>query len=96
MTLFQKTVQKIFGREYDPISLIAVYSEILNKLYLLGFAYTLAYAQSVYLEWGKEDLINCYLSFVQLLISLFLVGISFWYQNTNGFISKLVRFSFFS
>lgn len=95
MTLFQKTVQKILGREYDPISLIAVYSEILNKLYLLGFAYTLAYAQSVYLEWGKEDLINCYLSFVQLLISLFLVGISFWYRNTNGFISKLVRFSFF-
>ncbi|TGM06619.1 sensor histidine kinase [Leptospira jelokensis] len=96
MTLYQKIVQNLLGREYDPISLIAVYSEILNKLYLLGFAYTIAYAQSVYLEWGKVDLTNCYLSFVQLLISLLLVGISFFYTNTNGFVSKLVRFSFFA
>lgn len=88
-------LQKWFRDSYDPISLVAVYSEILNKLYLLGFAYTFAYAQSVYLEWGKEDLTNCYLSSIQLVLSLGLVGISFLYQNVTQTITRLVRFSFF-
>lgn len=87
---------KLLGKQFDPISLIAVYSEILNKLYFLGFAYTLAYAHSVYLEWGKADLTNCYLSFSQLIISLCLVGISFFYRTVNANITKLVRILFFS
>lgn len=91
----QGIIPTLFRSDFDPISLIAVYSEILNKLYLLGFAYTLAYAQSVYLEWGNLDQTNFYLSFLQLCISLFLVGISFFYQNVNPSILKLVRFSFF-
>ncbi|MCG6149596.1 histidine kinase [Leptospira levettii] len=87
---------KLLGKQFDPISLIAVYSEILNKLYFLGFAYTLAYAHSVYLEWGKVDLTNCYLSFSQLIISLSLVGISLFYRTVNANITKLVRILFFS
>ncbi|XDD48521.1 sensor histidine kinase [Leptospira sp. WS39.C2] len=87
--------QKLLGKQFDPISLVAVYSEILNKLYLLGFAYTLAYSQSVYLEWDKEDPTNCILSFAQLIISLFLVSISFFHRNVNVSITKLVRFLFF-
>ncbi|TGL09398.1 histidine kinase [Leptospira bouyouniensis] len=91
----KRILQKLFGTEFDPISLVAVYSEILNKLYLLGFAYTLAYAHSVYLEWGKDDLTNCYLSFVQLLLSLGLVSLSLFYRNVNPTITRLVRLVFF-
>ncbi|MCW7463929.1 sensor histidine kinase [Leptospira limi] len=87
---------KLLGKQFDPISLIAVYSEILNKLYFLGFAYTLAYAHSVYLEWGKVDLTNCYLSFSQLIISLCLIGISFFYRTVNTSITNLVRILFLS
>ncbi|ABZ95912.1 Signal transduction histidine kinase [Leptospira biflexa serovar Patoc strain 'Patoc 1 (Ames)'] len=93
--MIKRKFHKLMGKDYDPISLVAVYSEILNKLYLLGFAYTLAYAHSVYLEWGKEDPTNCYLSFVQLVISLGLVSFSFLYKEVTQKTSRMVRLAFF-
>nr|WP_232369259.1 histidine kinase [Leptospira abararensis] len=83
------------GNPLDPISLFAVYSEILSKLYFLGFAYCLAYIQSVYLEWNAPDQTNCILSAIELVLSLLLVCTSFFYRRIFRIAPILVRLTFF-
>ncbi|PJZ43893.1 sensor histidine kinase [Leptospira brenneri] len=83
------------GIPLDPISLLAVYSEILSKLYFLGFAFCLAYIQSVYLEWNAIDQTNCILSAIQLGLSIILVFTSFFYRRFFGFAPIIVRLTLF-
>ncbi|TGK93022.1 histidine kinase [Leptospira brenneri] len=83
------------GIPLDPISLLAVYSEILSKLYFLGFAFCLAYIQSVYLEWNAIDQTNCILSAIQLGLSIILVLTSFFYRRFFGFAPIIVRLTLF-
>lgn len=83
------------GNPLDPISLLAVYSEIISKLYFLGFAYCLAYIQSVYLEWNAPDETNCILSAIELALSIILVFTSFFYRRIFKFAPILVRLTFF-
>ncbi|MGE8722836.1 histidine kinase [Leptospira terpstrae] len=83
------------GNPLDPISLLAVYSEIISKLYFLGFAYCLAYIQSVYLEWNAPDETNCILSAIELALSIILVFTSFFYRRVFKFAPILVRLTFF-
>lgn len=82
------------GNPLDPISLLAVYSEIISKLYFLGFAYCLAYIQSVYLEWNAPDETNCILSAIELALSIILVFTSFFYRRIFKFAPILVRLTF--
>lgn len=92
-------LQRLFvffrGIPLEPISLLAVYSEIISKLYFLGFAYCLAYLQSVYLEWNALDQTNCILSAIQLVLSILLVLTSFFYRRFFGFAPIIVRLTFF-
>lgn len=92
-------IRKIFvffrGIPLDPISLFAVYSEIISKLYFLGFAYCLAYIQSVYLEWNALDNTNCILSAIQLVLSIILVCTSFFYRSIFPLAPIIVRLTFF-
>ncbi|TGK83127.1 histidine kinase [Leptospira noumeaensis] len=83
------------GIPLEPISLLAVYSEIISKLYFLGLAYCLAYIQSVYLEWNTPDQTNCILSAIQLVLSVILVLTSFFFRRFFGIAPILVRLTFF-
>lgn len=93
--MLQKFFTLIRGIPLEPISLLAVYSEIISKLYFLGFAYCLAYLQSVYLEWNAIDQTNCILSAIQLVFSILLVLTSFFYRSFFGFAPIIVRLTFF-
>lgn len=93
--MLQKFFTLIRGIPLEPISLLAVYSEIISKLYFLGFAYCLAYLQSVYLEWNALDQTNCILSAIQLVLSILLVLTSFFYRRFFGFAPIIVRLTFF-
>lgn len=93
--MFQRISVFFRGIPLDPISLLAVYSEIISKLYFLGFAYCLAYIQSVYLEWNAPDQTNCILSAIQLVLSVILVCTSFFYRRFFRFAPILVRLTFF-
>ncbi|TGL88237.1 histidine kinase [Leptospira congkakensis] len=93
--MFQKLSSFFRGIPLEPISLLAVYSEIISKLYFLGFAYCLAYIQSVYLEWNAPDQTNCILSAIQLVLSVILVLTSFFFRRFFGFAPIIVRLTFF-
>ncbi|MCT8335467.1 histidine kinase [Leptospira sp. 85282-16] len=93
--MLQKFLALFRGIPLEPISLLAVYSEIISKLYFLGFAYCLAYIQSVYLEWNAEDQTNCILSAIQLVLSFILVLTSFFYRGFFSFAPIVVRLTFF-
>lgn len=93
--MFHRLLVFFRGNPLDPISLFAVYSEILSKLYFLGFAYCLAYIQSVYLEWNAPDQTNCILSAIELVLSLLLVCTSFFYRRIFRIAPILVRLTFF-
>ncbi|MBM9546927.1 histidine kinase [Leptospira sp. 201903074] len=95
MPVFHRLLVFFRGNPLDPISLFAVYSEILSKLYFLGFAYCLAYIQSVYLEWNAPDQTNCILSAIELVLSLLLVCTSFFYRRIFRIAPILVRLTFF-
>ncbi|MCW7470831.1 sensor histidine kinase [Leptospira kanakyensis] len=93
--MFQRLSGFFRGIPLEPISLLAVYSEIISKLYFLGFAYCLAYIQSVYLEWNAPDQTNCILSAIQLVLSIILVSTSFFFRRFFGFAPIIVRLTFF-
>ncbi|TGL48470.1 histidine kinase [Leptospira meyeri] len=93
--MLQRLFRFFRGIPLEPISLLAVYSEIISKLYFLGFAYCLAYIQSVYLEWNAPDQTNCILSAIQLVLSIILVLTSFFYRRFFGFAPIIVRLTFF-
>ncbi|TGK54487.1 histidine kinase [Leptospira kanakyensis] len=93
--MFQRLSGFFRGIPLEPISLLAVYSEIISKLYFLGFAYCLAYIQSVYLEWNAPDQTNCILSAIQLVLSVILVSTSFFFRRFFGFAPIIVRLTFF-
>ncbi|MCW7492418.1 histidine kinase [Leptospira sp. 2 VSF19] len=93
--MLQRLFRFFRGIPLEPISLLAVYSEIISKLYFLGFAYCLAYIQSVYLEWNALDQTNCLLSAVQLVLSIILVLTSFFYRRFFGVAPIIVRLTFF-
>ncbi|PJZ80570.1 sensor histidine kinase [Leptospira meyeri] len=93
--MLQRLFRFFRGIPLEPISLLAVYSEIISKLYFLGFAYCLAYIQSVYLEWNAPDQTNCHLSAIQLVLSIILVLTSFFYRRFFGFAPIIVRLTFF-
>lgn len=95
MSIFHRLFVFFRGNPLDPISLFAVYSEILSKLYFLGFAYCLAYIQSVYLEWNAPDQTNCILSAIELVLSILLVCTSFFYRRIFQIAPILVRLTFF-
>ncbi|TGL41504.1 sensor histidine kinase [Leptospira perdikensis] len=93
--MFQRIYVFFRGIPLEPISLLAVYSEIISKLYFLGFAYCLAYIQSVYLEWNAPDQTNCILSAIQLVLSIILVCTSFFYRRFFKLAPILVRLTLF-
>ncbi|TGM45639.1 sensor histidine kinase [Leptospira vanthielii] len=95
MPVFHRLFVFFRGNPLDPISLLAVYSEIISKLYFLGFAYCLAYIQSVYMEWNAPDPTNCILSGIELVLSILLVCTSFFYRRIFRIAPILVRLTFF-
>ncbi|MDF3819904.1 histidine kinase [Leptospira sp. 96542] len=93
-------MRRIFSRFFpsiplEPISIYAVYSEILSKLYILGIAFGFAYLQSVYLEWGFHNPVNFFLSLFQSIVAICLLFISIFYRRIFTWAPPLVRVLYF-
>lgn len=88
-------IKKIRRRPLEEVSLSVVYSEILGKVYVLGIAFTIAYFQSIYIEWGLKNRINFVLSAIELGIAIAILGISLTYKKIFSVAPFLTRSLYF-
>lgn len=93
--MIKSVLQKLQGKPLEQISLSAVYAEILSKVYILGIAFTVAYFQSVYIEWGLKNPVNLILSAAELFIAITILFISFFYKKIFFYAPVLIRVLFF-
>jgi hypothetical protein len=72
--------------KYDSATVKTVFYNTSERIYYLGIILCLAYGQSIFLEIGKEDPTNLYISLLQLFFSLFIFGIrpAFGYSENLG------------
>ncbi|WCL49098.1 hypothetical protein [Leptospira sp. GIMC2001] len=63
------------------MALLSVYYDSASRIVYPGVVFILAYLQSVFLEWGNQSSPNFTISLLQLILSIGLVCISFFYKK---------------